>query len=108
VFILAGFNTNLKADGTDKDKTNELNNQIIEEIKEVLETPYLKYEAKDLTGKITVFTKVDKNGKIKFTGMKGINENLISNVNDKLNSLNLWTSPDYSNKIFRYNIDYKD
>ncbi|MBS1518531.1 MAG: hypothetical protein JSS91_10640 [Bacteroidetes bacterium] len=105
LFINPNFS---KADGTDKDKSVELSSQIIQEIKEALKTPYLRYESKDLSGEVTFYTTVDNNGRILFTGLKGINENLISNVKSKLNSLNLWTSPDYKDIIFRYRIDYKD
>jgi len=89
-------------------KSAELNSQIIQEIKEVLKNPYLKYESKNLTGEVNVITTVDKNGKIFFKDIKGINENLLSNVYDKLNSLNLWASPDYAGKSFNYLIKYKD
>ncbi|MBK8981531.1 MAG: hypothetical protein IPM38_04220 [Ignavibacteria bacterium] len=98
----------LKADGADGDKSTDLSEQIVQEIREALETPYLKYETKDLTGKVTVYTVVDKNGRIMFAGLKGLNEDLISNVNSKLNSLNLWTSPDYVNKVFKYDINYRN
>jgi len=89
-------------------KSDELNSQIIQEIKEVLKNPYLKYESKNLTGEVYVTTTVEKNGKIIFTNIKGINENLLSNVYGKLNSLNLWASPDYAGKNFNYKIKYKD
>lgn len=97
-----------KADGTESDKSSDLSEQIVQEIRSALETPFLKYESKDLSGKVTVYTVVDKNGKIMFAGIKGLNENLNSNVNSKLNSLNLWTSPDYVNKVFKYDIKYKN
>jgi len=89
-------------------KSAELNSQIIQEIKEVLKNPYLKYESKNLTGEVKVTTTVDKNGKIVFKNIEGINENLLSNVYDKLNSLNLWASPDYAGKNFNYLIKYKN
>lgn len=89
-------------------KTAELNSQIIQEIREVLKNPYLRYESKNLSGTVEVITSVDKNGKILFKDIKGINENLLSNVYAKLNSLNLWTSPDYAGRNFKYKIKYKD
>ncbi|MEO6695129.1 MAG: hypothetical protein ABIY50_04925 [Ignavibacteria bacterium] len=89
-------------------KSAELNSQIIQEVKEVLKNPYLKYESKNLSGEVSVTTSVDKNGKIIFKDIKGINENLLSNVIAKLNSLNLWTSPDYSGKNYNYKIKYKN
>jgi len=89
-------------------KFAELNTQIIQEIKEVLKNPYLRYESKNLSGEVKVTTTVNKNGKIIFKDIKGINENLLSNVYAKLNSLNLWTSPDYAGKNYNYKIKYKD
>ena len=89
-------------------KTAELNTQIVQEIKDVLQVPYLRYASEDLSGKVTVMTKVDNNGKIIFGEINGINEDLKDNVRAKLNSLNLWTSPDYSGKSFQYRINYFD
>lgn len=97
-----------KADGGAGNKTSELNSQIIEEVKQILQTPYLKFESKDLNGKVKVITTVTKEGKIIFKDIKGINENLVSNVVSKLNSLNLWASPDYSGNEFTYIINYKN
>lgn len=106
--ILTLVSSESKADGTEKGKINELSDQIVIEIKEVLSTPYLKYESKDLNGVVTVFTTVSENGKIIFTGLKGVNENLNMNISSKLNSLNLWASPDFSKKVFQYNINYQN
>jgi len=89
-------------------KSAELNTQIIQEIKEVLRSPYLKFESKDLSGEVKITTSIDKNGKIIFKEVKGLNKNLTENVKQKLNSLNLWASPDYSGKIFQYNLKYKN
>lgn len=97
-----------RADNTAANKTAELNSQIIQEIKTVLEFPYLKYNTTNLTGNVNVTATVSKEGKIIFMKITGINENLQSNVFHKLNSLNLWASPDYSGKIFSYNIKYKN
>lgn len=108
VLLLLVVSTESKADGTEKGNINELSDQIVIEIKEVLSTPYLRYESKDLSGEVTVFTSVSENGKIEFTGLKGINENLILNISSKLKSLNLWASPDYSQKVFQFNINYQD
>ncbi|HQY21040.1 MAG TPA: hypothetical protein PK294_09740 [Ignavibacteria bacterium] len=106
--LLLVVSTESKADGTEKAKINELSDQIVIEIKEVLSSPYLRYESKDLSGEVTVYTAVSENGKIEFTGLKGINENLIMNISSKLNSLNLWTNPDYNKKVFQFNINYQD
>ncbi|MDQ3019474.1 MAG: hypothetical protein M3R36_02730 [Bacteroidota bacterium] len=89
-------------------KAGELNSQIIQEVKDVLQTPYLKFASKNLTGEVKVTTTVSSKGKIIFKDITGLNENLVSNVIEKLNSLNLWASPDYSNKEFAYIIKYKD
>ncbi|MEO8209180.1 MAG: hypothetical protein ABI840_01355 [bacterium] len=89
-------------------KAGELNSQIIQEVKDVLQTPYLKFASKNLTGEVKVTTTVSKEGKIIFKDITGVNEDLVSNVIGKLNSLNLWTSPDYSNKEFIYRINYKE
>lgn len=97
-----------KADGGAGNKASELNSQIIEEVKQILQTPYLKFESKDLNGKVKVISIVSKEGKIIFKNIKGINDNLVSNVIEKLNSLNLWTSPDYSGNEFTYTINYKN
>ncbi len=99
---------NSKADGGAGNKASELNAQIIEEVTQILQTPYLKFESKDLNGKVKVITTVSKEGKIIFKDIEGINDNLVSNVIAKLNSLNLWTSPDYSGNKFTYNIRYKN
>jgi hypothetical protein len=97
---------NSKADGVAGNKSSELNSQIIEEIKEILQTPYLKFESKDLNGEVNLICKITKEGKIIFTDLTGVNENLVANVISKLNSLNLWTSPDYSKNEFNYRIKY--
>ena len=99
---------NTKADAGSGSKVTELNSQIIQEIKEILKTPYLKFESKDLNGDVKVVSTVSKEGKIIFKDIKGLNEDLVSNVISKLNSLNLWTSPDYSGKEFIYSIKYKN
>jgi hypothetical protein len=87
-------------------KTSELDTQIVQEVKAVLQTPYLKYASTNLNGEVAVTASVAKNGKIIFKDIKGINENLVSNIIDKLNSLNLWTGTDYSNATFVYRIKY--
>lgn len=89
-------------------KVSELNLQIKDEVKQILKTPYLKFSDKNLNGEVTVSASISDEGKINFRKIQGINENLISNVIDRLNSLNLWTSPDYSGKTFVYKIDYKN
>lgn len=89
-------------------KAAELNTQIKEEVKTILQLPYLRYSDKNMNGKISVVIEVDNMGKIIFKNLQGLNEDLLFNVKDKLNSLNLWTSPDYSGKVFVYNIKYKN
>ncbi len=97
-----------KADNLSGNKTADLNLQIVDEIKGTLQTPYLKYASDNLDGEITVIARVSKNGKIEFKYSQGINERLRSSIEAELNSLNLWTSPDYSNKEFKYRIKYRN
>lgn len=88
--------------------TADLNTQIVQEIKEVLQTPYLKFADKDLNGEVIIKVAINENGKISFKELSGKNENLTSNVIQRLNSLNLWTSPDYQKNSFSYLIKYKN
>lgn len=104
-FLISGYT---KADGGSGNKAAELNTQIIQEVKEVLKNPYLKYESKDLNGRVSVITEVEKDGRITFKDIKGINEDLVENVIAKLNSLNLWTGSDYAGKEFTYSIKYSN
>lgn len=97
-----------RADNATGSKVSELNSQIIQEVRQVLQTPYLKFASKNLTGTVKVLTIVREDGKIIFTDIQGLNENLVSNVIEKLNSLNLWTSTEYSKNKFSYNIKYRD
>lgn len=110
VFLIAFLiQTNTaKSDILTASKTSELNSQIMDEVKEVLKSPYLKYETRNLNGKVSVVTEVTENGKIIFKDITGINENLRESVKAKLNSLNLWTSPVYAGKIFYYKLDYRN
>lgn len=103
--LITGFS---QAKPISANKTAELNSQIKDEVRQILKTPYLKFLDKNLNGEVTVSASVTKNGKINFKEIKGINENLTSNVIDRLNSLNLWASPDYSGKTFVYKINYKN
>lgn len=89
-------------------KSIELNTQIIDEIEVALQNPYIKYETKDLTGEVEITTTVNEEGRIIFGDICGINENLTENVIAKLNSLNLWTSSDYSGIVFLYKLNYKN
>ncbi len=89
-------------------KTSELNSQIIVEIKEVLQTPCLKFNSKDLNGEVKVTAMINRDGKIIFKHINAMNEDLQDNVIARLNSLNLWTSPDYSAKNFEYKIKYRN
>lgn len=107
ILFLLTFST-ANADSGAGTKTADLNTQIVQEIKDVLQTPYLRYADKNLNGEVEVFTSINENGKIVFKDVKGINENLKSNVVNKLNSLNLWTSPDYNSNTFKYLIKYKN
>lgn len=110
-FLLTIFILNpvtAKAEAGTGNKVKDLNSQIVQEIKDVLQNTYLKYQSKNLSGEITLNTAVKKSGKIMFTDIKGVNEDLLSNVYAKLNSLNLWTSPDYSTSSFRYIIKYRN
>lgn len=104
-FLISGYS---KADGGSGNKAAELNAQIIQEVKEVLKSPYLKFESKDLNGYVSVVTEVEKDGRITFKNIKGINEDLVENTIAKLNSLNLWTGTDYSGKEFTYKIKYSN
>lgn len=106
IFIFQPVNS--KADIVSGNKTTELSSQIIQEIKDVLKTPYLKFESKDLNGDVKVITTVSKEGRIIFKEIKGVNEDLMDNVIARLNTLNLWTSPDYSGREFTYFIKYKN
>lgn len=99
---------NSNADPGDRANTSGLNSQIIEEIKEILKTPYLKFSDKDLNGTVTLSADITPEGKIVFKNISGINENLVSNVMARLNSLNLWASPDFSSNEFTYRIKYSN
>ena len=106
VFLL--FTNSSKADPGSGYKSTELNTQIIEEIEAALQNPYIKYETKDLTGEVEISTTVNEEGRIIFKNIYGLNENLDENVIAKLNSLNLWTSTDYSGILFHYKLNYKN
>ena len=86
----------------------DLRDQLGEEIKDVLEVPYLRYSTEDLDGEVIIEATVTDEGKIFFKGLNGVNEDLRTNVYWKLNSLNLWTNPDMTNKLFRYKIRYNN
>ncbi len=86
----------------------DLRDQLGEEIKDVLEIPYLRYSTEDLDGEVIIEATVTEEGKIFFKGLNGVNEDLRTNVYWKLNSLNLWTNPDLTNKLFRYKIKYSN
>lgn len=106
VSVLLIFANSSKADPGTGYKSTELNTQIIDEIESALQNPYIKYETKDLTGEVVISTTVNKEGKIIFNNIEGLNENLTENVIAKLNSLNLWTSTDYSGIVFLYKLNY--
>jgi hypothetical protein len=105
IFLKPDFARSDPGTGT---KVTELNTQIVQEMKEVLKSTYLRYETKDLNGRATVTATVSENGKIVFTKISGVNENLKESVKAKLNSLNLWTNPEYSGKMFHYHVNYRN
>jgi hypothetical protein len=86
----------------------ELKDQLGDEIRNVLQSRFLKYDSDDLGGEVLIEATVQPDGKIIFKGMDSSNEHLRTNVFWKLYSLNLWTYPDYANTLFRYKIVYTD
>lgn len=89
-------------------KVEELNHQLVLEVKDIVTIPLLKYRDGNLTGLVRVSAKVDDNGKIIFGEVNGPNKNLVSNVEAKLKGLNAWTGPEYAGTIFMYYIKFTE
>lgn len=111
VFLLAALclvvsTTNTNAET--KTAVNELNYQLVNEIKTKLAQPLLNYRNKDLKGNVSVTVEVEENGKLRFSNITGINESLKENVEKQLNELNLWTGKEYSGTKFSYSVRYKN
>ncbi|HPS64319.1 MAG TPA: hypothetical protein PK447_01950 [Ignavibacteria bacterium] len=84
-------------------KIRSLNYQITNEIKDLFTLPvYLKYSDKNLKGTTTVLISVAENGKIGIEQISGLNNQLNNYVRDRIESLNLWTSPIYGKSQFIY------
>lgn len=86
----------------------ELRHQVNHEISDVLKTTFLKYCTADLNGTVIVEMSVNENGKLYVKGIKGENHNLRECLYSKLSTLNLWTSPDLSDTVLRYKINYRN
>lgn len=89
-------------------KVEELNQQLVLEVKDVVKIPLLKFRDGNLTGMVRVFIEVDKNGKIIFKEVNGTNKNLVSNVKAKLKSINAWGNPENAGTEFMYYINFKE
>ena len=89
-------------------KVEELNHQLVVEVKDIITIPLLKYRDGNLTGLVRVSAKVDDNGRIIFGEVNGPNKNLVSNVEAKLKGLNAWTAPEYAGTIFLYYINFTE
>ncbi len=87
-------------------KVSEVNHQLVQEVKDILTVPLLKYRDGDLTGLVKVFAKIDNNGKITIVHVIGTNKNLVSNVKAKIKSLNAWASPENAGTVFVYYINF--
>ncbi len=87
---------------------SELKAQLGDEIREVLQVPYLRYSTEELSGEIIVEATVTDEGRIVLRGLKGENENLRENIYGRFTSMNLWTNPDLANTLLRYKIKYTD
>jgi hypothetical protein len=87
---------------------NELRDQLGEEIEDALQSRFLRYDAEHLDGIVLIEATVNENGKIVFRGFNAADEDLRTNVYFKLNSLNLWTYPDFANTLYRYKVSYSD
>jgi hypothetical protein len=106
IIALEGKNA-LADDGKVSAGSASLSYQIVKEIKGALETPLLTYSDRDLNGDVTVWAKVEENGKINFIKIKSENPHLGKNTLIKLNELNLWTGKELSGNIFKYKVEYK-
>ena len=84
---------------------SDLDIQIYEEIKDVLNLPvYLAFSDKNLKGVSYVTLFVGDNGKICVCNVKGENDILNEYLSKKVSSRNLWTDPAFSNVTFTYKI----
>ncbi|MBN1634808.1 MAG: hypothetical protein JW917_11635 [Ignavibacteria bacterium] len=84
---------------------SDLDIQIYEEIKDVLNEPvYLAYSDKNLKGISFVTVNIADNGKIYVSYIRGENHILNEYLSKKVSSRNLWTDPVYSNSSFTYKI----
>ncbi len=103
IIALEGKNA-LADNGETNSGSASLNYQLVKEIKGVLHTPLLMYSDRDLNGVVTVWAKIEENGKINFTKVESENSQLSKNTLKKLNDLNLWTGKELSGEVFRYQI----
>jgi hypothetical protein len=87
---------------------NELREQLGDEIETALQERFLRYSSDDLDGIVLIEATVNKEGKIVFKGLNAENDNLRENAYGMLNSLNLWTYPDFAETIYRYKVTYTD
>ncbi|MBE2256422.1 MAG: hypothetical protein IAE65_09495 [Ignavibacteria bacterium] len=90
------------------ESVKDLNNQLVSEIKLKLTTPLLNFRSKDLKGDVKVTVKVAENGKLVFSNVRGVNKNAISNIEQQLNELNLWTNRDSKGVTFDYTVKYRN
>ncbi|HRE41412.1 MAG TPA: hypothetical protein PLG90_08750 [Ignavibacteria bacterium] len=90
------------------ESVKDLNSQLVNEIKIKLATPLLKFRNSSFKDDVKVTVSVADNGKLIFTNVRGLNKNLISNVQSQLNELNLWTNKDSKGVTFDYTIKYKN
>lgn len=96
---------NSYADGKYFGTLSSLNKQLYQEVNNIMQIPaYLIFSGKDLKGEATLKMTVKKNGKIDMIEIIGNNRNLNLLIKKKIESLNLWTHPKYSKKIFTYEI----
>jgi hypothetical protein len=86
----------------------ELKVQLGDEITDVLQTRFLRYDSEHLDGEVIVEATVQSDGRIVFKGLACKDDDLRNNVYCKLCSLNLWTYPDFANTLYRFKIIYKD
>lgn len=84
---------------------SDLDIQIYEEIKDVLNKPvYLAFSDKNLIGTSYVTICISDNGKLCVCNVRGENHILNEYIEKKVRSRNLWTDPVFSNSSFTYKI----
>lgn len=93
---------------TPTSEINELNFQLVKEVKRNVESPLLSFSDKNLLGVAIVTVEIAENGKINFASVKSENSYLKRNIERKLEDLNLWTDPKQNGKVFVYTINYKE